>query len=446
MSVGRNFFVMKKNIFAFFIFISVLSRAQTPGEWVWIHGSNTPNSPANYGTQGVSSQANVPPAFYTTCGWKDLNGNFWMFGGWNNYNVYGDLWKYDPVINEWTWMKGSGLPNDAGNYGAQGITSPTNNPPARSGAVSWTDSQGNFWMFSGNQGSDYCDLWKYNVSTNEWTWMKGPNLQGQPGVYGTRGVSNPANYPGSRQETSATWTDASDNLWLFGGYEYSGNNSLFNDLWKYSTATNEWTWMKGSQVGNQPGIYGTLGIEDSASVPGGRCPYSHWTDNTGNLWLWGGWNASNGNFNDLWCYHPLTNNWVWMGGSNTINSPAVMGTKCIASQSNIPETGWENRAVWKDNDQNFWFFGAGTYVTTFKTYNQLWKYCVASGEWAWISGDASINPPGSWGTLGVSSPTNKPSGRIGSVSWTDDNGHLYLFGGENNSGTSYNDLWMYTID
>ena len=135
-----------------------------------------------------------------------------------------------------------------------------------------------------------------------------------------------------------------------------------------------------------------------------------------------------------------------MGGSNTINSQAVMGTKCIASLSNIPETGWENRAVWKDNDQNFWFFGAGTYVTTFKTYNQLWKYCVASGEWAWISGDASINPPGSWGTLGVSSPTNKPSGRIGSVSWTDDNGHLYLFGGENNSGTSYNDLWMYTID
>jgi PKD repeat protein len=416
------------------------------GEWVWVHGSNTTNSAGSYGVQGVSSPTNVPPAVYTACAWTDLGGNLWTFGGWGSGLVYGDLWKYDPAINEWTWMKGSGLPNDPGNYGVQGISAPSNNPPSRSCAVSWTDNQGNFWLFSGNRGGDYCDLWKYEVATNEWTWMKGPNVQAQPGVYGLQGVSSPANYPGSRQETSAAWTDASDNLWLMGGFEYIGGPIHFNDLWKYSIATNEWTWMKGSSAGNQAGIYGTPGVEDPANTPGGRWPYAHWIDNAGNLWQWGGYQSISGNFNDMWRYSPVTNSWTWMGGSNTLNAPAVMGTKCIPSQANIPETAWETRAVWKDGDGNFWFFGAGTYVGSFNTYNQLWKYCVATGEWAWISGDAASNPAGSWGTLGVSSPANKPSGRIGSVSWTGSNGALYLLGGESSTGGTYNDLWRFTID
>src|SRR5687767_4609110 len=85
--------------------------SQNPGEWMWIHGTNTTNNTGSFGIQGVSSPLNKPPGLYTSCGWTDLNGNFWLFGGWFNGN-YGDLWKYDPVINEWTWMKGTGIAND----------------------------------------------------------------------------------------------------------------------------------------------------------------------------------------------------------------------------------------------------------------------------------------------------------------------------------------------
>jgi len=63
-----------------------------------------------------------------------------------------------------------------------------------------------------------------------WTWMKGDNTPNIAGVYGTQGVANIANKPGGRS-LSTSWTDASGNLWLFGG-----NN--FNDLWKYDVGTN----------------------------------------------------------------------------------------------------------------------------------------------------------------------------------------------------------------
>ena len=108
---------MKKYLLLFlllnFLFLIPTSHAQ-PGEWVWVHGNNVVNSPGSFGTQGVPSPTNKPPSFYEACEWTDLAGNFWLFGGLNTFSDYGDLWKYDPVANEWTWVKGTGV---AGNPG-----------------------------------------------------------------------------------------------------------------------------------------------------------------------------------------------------------------------------------------------------------------------------------------------------------------------------------------
>src|SRR5690349_15825174 len=106
---------MKKTYFLFILFSTstiLYSNAQV-GEWKWIHGdsaSHPYNNTGTFGTQGVPSATNEPPAFYEACEWKDLNGNFWLFGG-NSTNSqwHGDLWKYDPLANEWTWMKGPGI-------------------------------------------------------------------------------------------------------------------------------------------------------------------------------------------------------------------------------------------------------------------------------------------------------------------------------------------------
>src|SRR5205085_7991268 len=127
-------------------------------------------------------------------------------------------------------------------------------------------------------------------TTNQWSWMGGSNTSDEPGTYGTLGTPAAANIPGSRVDTRAE-TDASGNVWMFGGYGY--DNTLFgvgdlNDLWRYNTTTNQWTWMKGSNLVDQNGIYGTLNVPAAANNPGGRDGHAMWADNTGNIWVFGG--------------------------------------------------------------------------------------------------------------------------------------------------------------
>ena len=163
-----------------------------------------------------------------------------------------------------------------------------------------------------------------------------------------------------------------------------------------STA-NEWTWMSGSSTvtganGGQPGVYGSQGVAGAGNVPGSR-GYSGtgWTDSSGSLWLFGGLGydstGNQGNLNDLWEFSPTTKEWTWMGGSNT-------------------------------------------------TYANATQYQPDRGQ------------PGVYGTEGVPATTNVPGGRYSAVSWTDNSGNFWLFGGAGHDSTAaqiggLNDLWRY---
>jgi PKD repeat protein len=436
--------VFKCFSFAISLFLSQILFAQNPGEWVWIKGDSTPYSYGVWGIQGVSSPLNNPPALYEPCEWKDKDGNFWIYGGIGNGAglSYSALWKYDLATNEWTWMRG---PSDTvcygGSWGIQGIPDPTNDPPTSSFvAASWVDTTGDLWMFQGGScipnwgGCMWNTMWCYNIASNQWTWMKGPNVPNDLGNYGVQGIPDTSNNPPARNECAATWVDDNNNLWLYGGIGR-------NDLWKYDIANNIWTWMKGNNSWNIPGVYGVIGIEDSLSNPGARGSYSHWKDAEGNFWLFGGliYNSLNA-YNDLWRYNLESNNWTWMKGSNSINANGSYGIKCISADQNIPGARYESKSCWTDSTGNFWFFGG---AIGFNLFNDLWKYCPRSNQWTWING--GFNQTGSWGIKGFSDPNNHPSGRYGSVSWIDDNDQIYLFGGSG-LGAIYNDLWAYKID
>ena len=59
------------------------------------------------------------------------------------------------------------------------------------------------------------------------------NTSGMPGIYGTLGIADDANTPGSRREGSS-WTDSEGYLWLFGGMGLDATgpySRLLNDLW-----------------------------------------------------------------------------------------------------------------------------------------------------------------------------------------------------------------------
>ncbi len=129
--------------------------------------------------------------------------------------------KIDTTDKHWTWMKGSDICDQPGFYGTQGITGITNTPGARHRSISWTDASGNLWLFGGRICDDpgdwgnINDLWRYDQASGSWTWIKGSQTVGQPGVYGVLGVADPVNSPGARHG-AVSWTAPSGELWLFG--------------------------------------------------------------------------------------------------------------------------------------------------------------------------------------------------------------------------------------
>ena len=62
-----------------------------------------------------------------------------------------------------------------------------------------------------------------------------------------------------------------------------------------------------------------------------------------------------------------------------------------------------------------------------------------------MSGNNTINVNGVYGTKGVSSPSNYPGGRHGSVSWIDSTGSLWIFGGFGYATTRYTDFGMFFL-
>lgn len=68
------------------------------------------------------------------------------------------------------------------------------------------------------------DLWKYDLNTNEWTWLSGSNQVGQTGHYVQKGVPHADNIPGSRNG-GCLWVSDNGTIWLFGGWGYPPNGN-----------------------------------------------------------------------------------------------------------------------------------------------------------------------------------------------------------------------------
>ena len=436
------------------LFLSYSNSIAQVGTWTWIHGSNLANDAGSYGTKGVPSSANVPPSRYQCAYWTDLQGNFWIFGGSHaGSSCIADMWKYTVSNNQWTWMSGSQTSDDAGVYGTKGVPSINNYPRARGwGANCWTDSLGFLWLYGGkstslNSGVDFSDLWKYNIATNEWTWVNGdnPNTATKTAPsYGTVNVMSPSNFPGGRNECKSGWV-YKNQLILFGGEVRDSSDLQRNDIWKYSISSDQWTWIGGTSTMNHPGSYGTKGVAAASNLPPGRRSYTKWKLND-KLFIFGGRQGTLATYNDIWSFDLNTLMWTWASGPNTLDDPGIdPSANCENSMINYPSSRLENQTVQTSScSKSFWTYG-GSDGQFNNTFSDLWLFKADSLKWVRASGPFTTNYTGNYGTLGVSSPSNAPPAKFGLGIWSN-NDTLYIFGGFNAFSQMTNDLWKYIPD
>jgi len=453
-----------------FINVSTAQVTDTTAWWTWLGGATQQGASSatygKYGTKLVPSATNSPSLRGTPASWKDTAGNLYLFGGYGGANqtanpnsgLLNDLWKYDIITYQWTWVNGSDSANRYGIYGTAGSANSLNHPPGRFYCAAWTGRDGNFWLFggigngesSGSSATYWNDLWKYNPATNQWAYVKGPKQGNQNGLYQAKGVAAPVNMPGARG-FSATWVDTAGNLWLFGGQGYPGGTGAFgylNDLWKYNPLTNQWTWVAGDTTINNFASFGTQQVESSGNKPGarGNIPGA-WVDAANNLWLFGaggGYVASGsvGKLADLWKFNVASGNWTFMGGSASINANGVYGTQLVPGNGNYPG-GRYTSAFWKDVNGNFWLYGGNGQAATGSSavlLGDLWRYNPVTYQWTWMKGPQTGGLAVTPGTQYVPAPTNTPGGRQVMVSWTDNAGNFWTYGG-GGSSNYYNDVW-----
>ncbi|MFM2388113.1 MAG: hypothetical protein RL660_2870 [Bacteroidota bacterium] len=424
------------------------------GEWTWMHGTQNGTGAGVYGTKGVPNAANYPEGRYQCAYWTDTNGNFWLFGGVTLNGEQNDLWKYDVSTNMWTWMSGpQGNANPSGVFGTKGVPSAANYPSSRGwGANCWTDKDNNLWLFcgfgtdgSGTWGS-LNDLWRYNIATNEWTWMNGEQVianivpsKGAPGLFLASNAMPDVN------ECKSSWVTSNNHAWFFGGSQ--GMLGLSNDLWQYDPSINQYAFMKGD--GGVSNNYGTKGVESPANLPPGRFSYTKWQDAEDNLYIYGG-STTIGGSNDVWKYSTVTNNWTWISGSNVGDNQGVYAAKCKQEENEYPSARYENQTAGTLGCVSlFWTFGGFLSGSTTADANDLWLFNSNTSKWTWVSGDAAgTTPTEVYGTLGVSAPANKPGGRGGVAIWADKQNNVWVYGGMTIGINFYrhNDLWRFIPD
>ncbi len=354
------------------------------GTWTWVKGPNTSNQVGTYGTMGMPSPANNPGARgWGGYAWVDTSNQLWLYGGWGYGSTGGsgalsDLWVYNIVTNEWTWMNGNTSISVPPVYGTFHVFASNVNPGMRiEGESSWIGADNNLWLYGGetnSYGSQHASMFRYDPSINQWAWWNGSTSLTQAAVFGTVGVFDTLNTPGSRQAYSE-WQDANGLFWFYGG-KVTGNNA-YADLWAYDPSANKWAFMGGSMQANNSGVAGNKCEDSSLYYPANRYENkATWKDVCGNFWMLDGTTISSlAGYNGLWCYVPSLKKWTWTSGSLTSGATGFYGTKSVSSPYNKP-TGRFGANSYTDKDGNLWLFGGWLAYSSNYYGNDLWKYVI----------------------------------------------------------------------
>jgi hypothetical protein len=316
------------------------------------------------------------------CWVSPTTGNLFLFGGFSPAGRCNDLWEYNVLLNQWKWIDTAGTPgvDEAGDYvdGGDGVY-----PGGRQGGATWTDPvTGEFWLFGGTAPSIpgnssslvvFNDLWMYDGS---WNFMGGPTVAGNAGSYPP--APGGAGTPPARRD-ACTWVDRSGQFWLFGGQKqglFAGGTGYLNDLWKYNSGTNVWTWVKGSSTPDViASVKGASGVLDAANTPNSRSSPGTVSMPDGTLLMFGGISGTATFYNEIWRWDWVTEQWAWIRGGISMGN---YGTKGEGDVARTPGGRFTPSVFAGTNNETLWVFGGGgSSATGNGRLADLWRYDFA---------------------------------------------------------------------
>ncbi len=461
----------KKNLSQFFLqklcpallvllFINI-NQTFAQNKWSWVAGYSVSDAvwnssrptPSPLGVPTYANRATATPLSLNStykpsvrehCGGGLVNNNeIYIYGGATlDFQFSGsDIWVYDIAQQKWAFVEERGRNiNFNPVTDAIGVESNTVWPGARNRMASAIDKDGNMWVFGGlyynaDIGQEYSvsDLWRFNTKTRKWTFF------GQDDYSGNKPVA---------RYRSRGWFDANNNFWIYAGANDGTNVGLgsLNDLWMYNTTTNVWTCISGNKNtfyakntpnGNYPAVLGTGGTQ---YFPRARSDYGYWIDNSGKLWIYGGYAESHGfdNYGDLWSFNPTTKVWTLYSGSDAFN-PVVTTTN---------PGGRDAPYCWNGNDGKLYMFGGLKQWSDFL--RDTWRINPATGAWELVANDnlTSVGPISAG--YRVENATNMPGTQVCTLNHITTGSHTYMFNGygygSNGVAGFTGALWRYSLN
>ena len=315
---------------------------------------------------------------------------------------------------------------------------------SRAGGAFWQEEVFSIWVFGGQglyNGKTVLknDLWNYAAFERKWTLV-------HSGGQSTDISSNNKNRAPSPRRFASMCGVPNKLLVLFGGM--NKEKQVLGDTWIYTFQEKEWFPLSE--------MLQKLRNESVGDVPSARADAVVWCMQT-KMMIYGGVSESSDTLDDMWEYSLVDLTWRQEKLSAELHRQGIIPPEIAHPGGRSGSASWVGH-----NEQLYLFAGNIQNQNKIDSHHNagfstdLWNFDCKRNMWVKIMGEKKCLA-GYYGEKGKANEKSIPGCRRGAVSWTDSEGHLWMFGGEGASSDPHtisnevpdvilNDLWYFDLD
>lgn len=208
-----------------------------------------------------------------------------------------------------------------------------------------------------------------------------------------------------------------------------------NAMWNYDPFNNKYRWVAGDKNTSVNSLnFGQLGVPSPDVYPGQLQWVASTIDGSDNIWLYGGYDSSDG-LSSFFFFNTSSLEFTWLGG-NASNTDHVTG-KQGAPSPNVWPGALQGACLKADSKGNLWLLGGYQGFST----NRVWHYNVTSRLWTFISSND---------TAQITTDYQDPqwNGRWDAACTIDTDDRVWMFGGygygpNGENSNDWADLWSF---